>query len=211
MTLQFLLVRHGLVPGVQPPAFRGQIDLELTPVGVAQAEATRDYLRALGLVPALCYSSPLQRCMRTAEIILEPSGQHPLPAPELLDIDYGDWQGKSWDEVNAADPDGFAAWRNTPDRVVIPGGEGLASVRARLMQLLHRLQLDPPDGPVLLLGHESVNRVLLLTALGLPLSRYWRLRQAPCCINRLTHADDAYVLECLNETAHLLQVNAAAG
>lgn len=209
MSLQLVLVRHGLVPGVHPPAFRGQQELELTPLGLAQAKATRDYLHALQLVPALGYSSALQRCMRTAEIILEPSGQRPHPAPELLDIDYGNWQGKSWEAVNGADPVGFTTWRNAPEQAIIPGGEGLASVQARVTRLLHRLQADPPAAPVLLVSHESVNRVLLLTALGLPLSRYWHLRQAPCCVNRLTLVGDSYAVDCLNETAHLLRVDAA--
>jgi len=56
---------------------------------------------------------------------------------------------------------------------------------------------------VVLVGHDSVNRVILLHALDLPLSRYWRLGQAPCAINELDFSGDGFVVVSLNETSHL--------
>jgi broad specificity phosphatase PhoE len=58
---------------------------------------------------------------------------------------------------------------------------------------------------VVLVGHDSVNRVLLLLlfALELPLSRYWHLRQEPCCVNELLFDQGSFVIGSINQTQHL--------
>ena len=60
-----------------------------------------------------------------------------------------------------------------------------------------------PDGTVVLVGHDSVNRVLLLFALELPLSRYWHLRQDPCCVNELLFDNGSFIINSINQTRHL--------
>jgi len=60
-----------------------------------------------------------------------------------------------------------------------------------------------PDGTVVLVGHDSINRVLLLVALELPLSRYWQLRQDPCGISELLFDNDSFVICSINQTQHL--------
>jgi probable phosphoglycerate mutase len=52
-------------------------------------------------------------------------------------------------------------------------------------------------------GHDSVNRVILLHALQLPLSRYWRLAQRPCAINEIDFSENGFVVQTVNETHHL--------
>jgi len=56
-----------------------------------------------------------------------------------------------------------------------------------------------------LVGHDSVNRVMLLHALGLPVSRYWRLEQNPCAINEIEFSADGFTVLSMNETYHLKQ------
>jgi broad specificity phosphatase PhoE len=62
---------------------------------------------------------------------------------------------------------------------------------------------ERPEETVVLVGHDSVNRVILLHALELPLSRYWHLGQAPCAINQIEAARDRFFVRSLNETYHL--------
>ncbi len=57
-----------------------------------------------------------------------------------------------------------------------------------------------------LAGHDSINRVILLQALGLPLSRYWSLRQHPCCVNRFDPDGVMFALHSINETQRLARV-----
>jgi len=60
-----------------------------------------------------------------------------------------------------------------------------------------------PDGTVILVGHDVVNRVFLLLALELPLSRFWRLGQDPCAVNWLSFTNAVWTVHSVNETAHL--------
>jgi phosphoserine phosphatase len=62
-----------------------------------------------------------------------------------------------------------------------------------------------PTDTVVVVGHDSVNRVMLLHALGLPLSRYWRLGQHPCAINEIDFSGDDCAVLSMNETGHLKQ------
>ena len=68
---KIILVRHGHVQGISPERFRGRADLELTPEGRRQAEATARRIRA-GWTAAALYASPLSRCLTTAEAIGSP-------------------------------------------------------------------------------------------------------------------------------------------
>ena len=95
---KIILVRHGHVEGISPERFRGRADLALTPEGLRQAEATARRIEA-SWTPAALYASPLSRCRTTAEAIGRPFGLTPTPVPGLVDIDYGEWQGLTPDEV----------------------------------------------------------------------------------------------------------------
>lgn len=111
--------------------------------------------------------------------------------------------GPAPDEARARWPEEADLWYRRPDMARIPGGESLQDVLARAV-LAFRVVLDRhPQEAVVLVGHDSVNRVMLLHALELPLSRYWHLGQAPCAINRIGAARDRLLVGSLNETCHL--------
>lgn len=198
-----VLVRHGHVEGIDPPRFRGQTDLPLTARGLRQAEKTRDLLSNLPQ-PAAAYASPLSRCMMTAEIILQPGSLTVTPMPSFLDINYGNWQGHLYQQVEQTDPDGFAQWFAAPHLAVIPGGETLLQLAARVAETMRVIIARHRGATVLLVGHDTVNRVMLLLALDLPLSRFWHLRQDPCAVNVVTHDDaSGWRVASMNEALHL--------
>jgi probable phosphoglycerate mutase len=74
---------------------------------------------------------------------------------------------------------------------------------ARTVLALDEIQRRHPEGMLVVVGHDSVNRVLLLHALDLPLSRYWHLRQDTCGIDSSSFAGAAFVIAPLDETQHL--------
>jgi len=196
-------VRHGHVPGIMPASFRGRADLPLTEYGVLQAETTRDRL-ATGVRLAIVYTSPLARCLRTAAIIAQPHGIPVTPVPAFIDIDYGEWQGDTFERVRTTAPEAFASWLRSPHLAAIPSGEALPDVAARVAGVMRMILSRHPGEPVLLVGHDAINRVFLLLALELPLSRFWHLGQEPCAVNRLTFSEaDGWTVESINETAHL--------
>ena len=201
---RILLVRHGEVPGISPPAFRGRIDLALTPTGRRQAEATGDVVAEAFCVDA-AYASPLSRCMHTADIVAEAFDMAPIALPEFTDMDYGAWQGRTYQEIREEQPDLFARWFSTPHLADIPGGETLYQAAQRV-ETVFRLIMDRHIGQtVLLVGHDSVNRLLLLLALDLPLSRFWHLRQDPCALSVFEHENaNNWTIQSINQTTHLI-------
>jgi len=199
---QILLVRHGHVEGIRPARFRGREDLPLTARGRAEALAVAQRI-ASKRRPERVYTSPLSRCIATGDAIAKACGVEAQSIEELNDIDYGTWRMKSHDEMAVAEPELSAAWFNTPHLMRFPGGDSLQDLVARSADAV-RLALEThPNGTVVLVSHDSVNRALLLQLADLPLSSYWRLAQTPCCINEIEIANNQVRILAINETSHL--------
>jgi probable phosphoglycerate mutase len=199
---RIVLVRHGHVEGIDPPRFRGRTELPLTEVGRRQAELTGRRVAAHWR-PAAIYSSPMRRCLETAQPLAEATGLTPQPIPSLHDLDYGDWQWKTFEEARGIDEGLFTQWFVTPHLVRFPGGDSLQDLVLRTADAVRTVVAAHPDETVVLVGHDSVNRALLLQMLDQPLSSYWRLPQSPCAINELTIERGEIKVIRINETAHL--------
>jgi broad specificity phosphatase PhoE len=199
---EILLTRHGHVPWLEPRRFRGRAELKLTDKGVAQAEATARRIAA-GWRPQAIYASPLGRTLHTARIIAEPLRLPVQSLDGLIDMDFGEWQGLTADEAKARWPEAAGLWDRRPDLVQPPGGETLQDVLARVAQALRLVVARHPQETVVLVGHDGINRVILLHALELPLARYWQLGQDPCALNRIEASAEGFVVETMNDTAHL--------
>jgi broad specificity phosphatase PhoE len=199
---KIILVRHGHVEGISPERFRGRADLELTPEGRREAQATARRIHA-SWIPAAVYASPLNRCRTTAEALGRPFGLTPTVVPGLIDIDYGEWQGLTPDEVRRRWPEALETWYRAPHWAAIPGGESLQDVLTRTVAALRDVIGRHPRDTVVLVGHDSVNRVILLHALDLPLSRYRRLGQDPCAINEIEFSKDEFTVRSVNGIDHL--------
>jgi probable phosphoglycerate mutase len=201
---EILLTRHGHVPWLEPKRFRGRAELTLTDVGIAQAEATAQRI-GKGWRPQAIYASPLGRTLHTARIIAAPLHLPVQPLAELIDIDYGAWQGLTADEAGARWPAEAELWRRRPDLAQLPGGETLQDVLARAARALRLIVARHPQATVVLVAHDSVNRVILLHALELPLARYGQIGQDPCALNRIEATPAGFLVHTLNDTAHLPQ------
>lgn len=200
-----LLVRHGHVEGIAPVRFRGRAELPLSGLGRRQAAALGHCIAA-HFEPEAVYTSPLSRCRDTGAAIARHFGLAGIVIDGLADIDYGLWQGLTPEEAARRWPREVAAWQSRPHFVQLPGGENLAAVLARASAALHDILARHPVGTLAVVGHESVNRILLLHALALPLSRYWHLGQEPCALNRLEFGDGEFTVQSINETQHLAGV-----
>jgi probable phosphoglycerate mutase len=203
---RILLTRHGHVEGIKPARFRGRAELELTAHGLAQADALARRIAATWK-PAAVFTSPLHRCVLTGGKIAAACGIKGEVRDGLHDIDYGAWQMRTHDEVSAESPDAYRQWRSAPQLTRFPKGESLQDVMARASDVLREALLRCPEQTVVLVGHDSVNRVLLLQLLDMPLAAYWRLVQDPCTLNEIEvfAAGDVRVQR-VNDTSHLDQV-----
>jgi len=199
---RIILVRHGHVDWLAPERFRGRAELPLSSLGRRQAQAVAGYI-ARSWKPEAVYTSPLGRCRETGAAIAAHLRLEPQPIEGLADIDYGEWQGLTRHQAKERWPDETELWFRAPHFAVIPGGETLAAVLSRATEALWDIMRHHLDGAVVLVGHDSINRVLLLVALELPLSRYWHLRQDPCGINELLYDNCSFMIGSINQTQHL--------
>ncbi|HVA35117.1 MAG TPA: histidine phosphatase family protein [Stellaceae bacterium] len=194
-----LLTRHGHVEGIKPERFRGRRETPLTGLGRAQARAVGARI-AKGWKPAAIYTSPMDRCVETGAAIAEACGITAEPIAALNDLDYGAWEWRTCDEMRDAEPALFACWFATPQLMRFPGGESLQDLVARTADAIRLVGERHPRDTVVLVGHVSVNRALLLQCLDMPLSAYWRLEQEPCALNEI---------RLVNAHVHVVRVNDA--
>jgi probable phosphoglycerate mutase len=199
---KLLLVRHGHVEGISPERFRGRAELPLTALGRREAALTAAHIAACWR-PAAIYTSPMGRCVDTGAAIGKPLGLAASAILRLNDIDYGDWQGLTPDEVRARWPGELDAWYRHPDWAAIPSGESLQQVLTRAVAAFRDIVKRHPDDTVVLVSHDSVNRVLLMQLMGMPLRFYRALAQDPCCINVIEQPGPAAQVRLVNSTEHL--------
>jgi broad specificity phosphatase PhoE len=197
-----VLTRHGHVEGMRPERFRGREDLALTQRGAAQARSVAKYI-ATEWHPTKVYTSPMRRCVATGAAIASACHVEACVLDGLNDLDYGAWQFKTYQEVESTQPQLFAEWFAAPHLVRFPGGESLQDLVARTAEALRFVLKHHVDDIVVLVGHDSVNRALLMQLLDQPLSSYWRLAQDPCCINEIDVVGWSVRVRRINETQHL--------
>ena len=202
-TTRIVLTRHGHVDGIEPRRFRGRTETPLTDLGRRQAAAAATRIAAeYGPITAL-YTSPMGRCVATGSAIAAACGVRATAIAELLDLDYGDWHWRTYAEVQRDSPALFSAWLATPHLVRFPGGESLQDLVARAADAI-RLVLERHRGQTtVLVGHETVNRAVLLQLVDRPLSAYWRFAQEPCAVNEIDIAEGLVVARRVNDTGHL--------
>lgn len=200
-----ILVRHGETEWNRVERFRGHANVMLNENGRKQAQATGARVARMWQ-PTAIYASPLSRAVDTAQAIADHFGIEVLAYQGLIDIDYGDWQGLSPDEARQKWPDEINNWYNHPERAKISNGESLEDLRRRARHMLDELVHKHTSETIILVGHTVINRMILLSVMGLGNERFWRLRQDTCAINIFDTVEDDFVLVSLNDTSHLEQI-----
>ncbi|HHW39760.1 MAG TPA: histidine phosphatase family protein [Syntrophomonadaceae bacterium] len=199
--MRLFLVRHGETKWNREEVFRGQIDVELNERGREQARLTAQALAGLKL--AAIYASPLSRAQETARIIAEPHGLPVGILEGLNDLDYGNWQGLSHQEVRERYPELYREWASRPHTVRFEGGEGLDDARRRAVAALEEIAGRHRGQNVVAVSHRVINKVLLLAFLGLDNSHFWEIKQDTCAVNVIEFHPDRYVICRINDTCHI--------
>ncbi len=199
---KILLTRHGHVDGIKPKRFRGRAELALTELGIRQAGALAARIAA-SWRPVAVYTSAMGRCVATGAAIGDACRVGSSVLEGLTDLDYGKWQMRIQAEIAAEQPDLFGLWHAAPHLVRFPGGESLQDLVARTADALRLVLARHGGATVVLVGHDSLNRALLLQLLDQPLSAYWRLAQDPCCLNEVDIVAGKVEIRRINDTAGL--------
>ena len=149
------------------------------------------------------YSSPLKRAMATAEPIGRLLNLRVVPLEGINDMNFGNWEGRSIDDVKEQNRELFDMWRYSPDKLSIPGGETLDDVRQRVAATVDDLAAKHENDTVLLVTHRVVCKVLLCHLLGLDNSHFWQIAQDTTAVNRFQVVGGRSTVTLINDTCHL--------
>jgi broad specificity phosphatase PhoE len=179
----FYLIRHGDHHWL-PRGIAGRIPgVHLNANGKKQVEELAERL-AKAKFDAI-YSSPLERAVESAEPLAKKTGLEIKMAPEIIELNFGDWNGKTFDQLNA-DPR-WADWNRHRSVVRMPGGETMIEVQSRVVAFISKLHDQQPNATFALFSHGDSIRAALCHWLGMPLDLLPRvdLKPASVCILKL--------------------------
>ncbi len=181
------LVRHGRTPLNAQGRFRGRENPSLDGVGRAEADRAAGRLRDV-VLREIC-SSPLARAQETAAAIASPHALNVNVEPDLRDLDYGSWSGRTPDEVARTDGDLYRKFLSDPTEVSPPGGELVRSAADRVLRALHRIAFRNDGAEIVAVTHDVPIRLVLAHAAGLAAGGMWELEVPTGSIRRLEVTD----------------------
>jgi len=162
-------IRHGEVEERYHRIFGGsRIDMGLSPLGHRHAQALADWFGS-GALDAV-YASPMLRVQQTAAPLLESVGISPVVLADLREVDFGDWTGFGWHEVQ--EKFGVVAydWLELLENGGMPNGENAATLLGRVRPCLQRVVDENPHRSVAVVCHGGIIRVMLALLLEVPLA-----------------------------------------
>lgn len=194
------LLRHGEIDKTVPRRFLGRTDLPLNSDGIRQALALGEHLRAIPFTRVIV--SPLQRAMQTATLI---SGR-PIEAIEIIDalaeINLGAWEGRTVAEIEHSFPGAYEQRGQDLEFYRPLDGESFGDLAARVCPVVFDLAARC-SGPLLIVAHAGVNRVLLSRLLQRPVQRMLEIPQDYGAINILRRKGQSIEVAAINRPGRL--------
>jgi len=203
--LELLIIRHGETEWNTADIFRGRISIGLSEKGLTQVELLSQYLSSKKIQAIYC--SPLQRAKQTAEAIARTYYLNIQPLPELTDLDFGEWEGKSQQEVSLKYKDIYTQWLDRPDLAVIPGGETLTDARKRSINALDWVISQNTGGVVAIVTHRVVTKILICAMLGLDDSHFWNIEHSTCGVTTFVNNGKCFIMMHHNDVSFLKKVS----
>lgn len=178
------LLRHGeLVGGVK---YRGIIDDPLTELGRSSMDNVWSNVRDN---VSTIFSSPLQRCAVPASDWANDAEKSLHIDSRLQELYYGDWEGKTPEQIKLTDCDLFYQWRTNPDGLSPPNGESMSDFSSRVSNFFDELRTRHQEDHILIVSHSGVIRTMLALALAAPVQTTRHLSMPYACWSRITIDD----------------------
>jgi len=166
---RLLLIRHGEVEARYQNKFGGWIDMDLSPNGKRQAKILADYLRCKTI--DVVYASPMRRVQQTLAPTLKLNGHSQTILDGLKEIDFGDWTGLGWPEVEKKFKFASHEWLEEIHFRGVPNGETAKIFRGRVEPCLRKIIAKHRGQNVAVFCHGGVIRMILAILLKLPLPK----------------------------------------
>ena len=195
-------MRHGESAWNAEDRLCGRSDIPLSDGGRRQAKRLAERLKPIPF--EAFYTSPLARAFETARLIAESVGLEPVPDRRLVELDYGQWEGRTLADIMENDALAFRAWDAKPAQLTPPGGETGLAAQQRVVSFLDFLAGKHQQGRVLVTFHKTVCRLAICHVVGVAASEYRRrliLHNAALCT--IQSRANGWQLITFNDTSHL--------
>jgi probable phosphoglycerate mutase len=205
--MRLILIRHGETEHNRGNITLGRADVPLNARGIAQARAIA---ASCTRPPVAIYTSRLSRAHVTARMIGMHTAVEPQVDDDLIEMDVGEMEHLTGDELRRRHPDFLRAWMSDACADVrMPGGETLAEVQARAWRFVERVAAAHDRAIVVAVTHNFVILTLVCRALDLPLAGFRRMRPAVGSRTTIEVREGRARLIRFNDDAHLAQAGLA--
>jgi broad specificity phosphatase PhoE len=170
MNLMIYFLRHGETTASQTGGYCGTLDPDLTPAGCQMAEDFADAYKSLPW--AAVFSSPLRRAVATAKPLCEAVGIQMRLKKGLKEIAFGQWEGKTPEDVNREFHDDYVRWLTDPGWNAPTGGEKGIDIARRSSLALEQIENTRAPGNVLVVSHKATIQIMLCSLLGIDVGRF---------------------------------------
>ena len=183
--------------------YSGLSNPPLTELGEWQASRAAHRIAAAADIPTAIIASPLARCQQTAQTVADLLNLPVNTEPGLVELDFGQWDGLTFAQANAADPKLHARWLLDPT-LPAPGGESLAQAHERVTAARKRLQERYQGCTILVVSHVTPIKSILGQALDATASIYHRLHLDLASLSIAEfYADGPTCVRLVNDTSYL--------
>ena len=183
MDRKIFLIRHGEIDYGSEKRYIGITDLSLSNTGIGQVTRLREYFSGIEIEKA--FTSPLKRCMQTAEIIFAGCNTNRIVLDELKEINLGEWENQTIDYIKDHFHEMYDKRGSNMDVFIPPGGESFELLQIKAMKAFEYI-IKNTRGNTLIVSHAGVNRVILSKLLDFPLKDIFKISQPYGCINQLS-------------------------
>lgn len=200
LTLYFL--RHGETKASREGGFCGTLDPDLSPEGY---EMARDFTAAYrNLTWEAVFSSPMKRTLATVQPLCDAIGKESHLSNGLKEIAFGQWEGKTPQEVSREFHDDYVRWLADPGWNAPSGGERGVEVAWRSSQVLNEIERKHRSGNVLVVSHKATIRIMLCSLLGIDVGRYRdRIDMPVASLSVVKMTEQGPMLKSLGDRSHL--------
>jgi alpha-ribazole phosphatase len=193
---RLLLIRHAQPSEDARGRCYGTLDIGLSVRGQRRAQLLARTLDRIPLVAV--YSSPSTRALDTASPLAAAHQLKPSVDDALREIDFGKLEGRSYDEIQAAYPDLYRSWMETPTRVEFPGGESYTQLRVRALVALEAIRARHRGALAAIVSHGGILRAMLADCLRMPDEAIFRIDQSYGALSIIDWIDSTPLVRVVN-------------
>jgi len=204
------VARHGETTWNMAGRYQGRRESGLSALGMRQGMALADAFDAPALRVGRIVSSPLLRCMATAQFTASRLDLELETDRRIIEIGHGSWEGRYREEIRANDGERMRMWKEDPENVAFigEGGETLADVRERWLDFAAALQSDVPT---LVCSHDAVVRMAILCGSDRPIADLWKVNVENAAYATFEVTGATWTLVRESSSDHLAGLHASIG